>query len=87
VGWEGGAIEIPLHCDDIQTLGTPLIEVVMLMGLGTGEKEEIEMRGKRSMKIYEEIIMNKMRALDVGEEYKLSEKKAEMIAKPYLKWV
>jgi hypothetical protein len=59
----------------------------MLMGLGTGEKEEIDMRGKRSMKIYDEIIMKKMRALDLSTEYKLSEQKAEIISKPYLKWV
>jgi hypothetical protein len=58
----------------------------MLMGLGTGEKEEIDMRGKRSMKIYDEI-MKKMRAMDVSEEHKVAEQKAEMIAKPYLKWV
>jgi hypothetical protein len=56
------------------------------MGLGTGEKEEIDMRGKRSMKIYDEI-MKKMRAIDVSEEYKIAEKRAEVIAKPYLKWV
>lgn len=56
------------------------------MGSGTGEKEEIDMRGKRSMKIYDEIIMKKMRALDLSAEYKLSEQKAEIIAKPYLKW-
>jgi len=55
-------------------------------GVGTGESETIDMRGKRSMKIYEEI-MGAMRAVDVSKDYKTAEKNAEVIAKPYLKWV
>jgi hypothetical protein len=39
------------------------------------------------MKIYKEILSILMRAVDVKEEYKMGEKNAEIIAKPYSKWV
>jgi len=55
-------------------------------GTGTGESETIDMRGKRSMKIYEEI-MGAMRAVDISQDYKTAEKNAQVIAKPYFKWV
>lgn len=44
------------------------------------------MRGKRSGKIYEEI-MDKIGATDLNGKFRTSKQKAEEIAKPYLKWV
>jgi hypothetical protein len=38
------------------------------------------------MNIYNEI-MSAMRAVDVNAEYKMAQKTAEVIAKPYLKWI
>ena len=54
--------------------------------LDNGEVETIDMRGKRSMKIYDEI-MTAIRAVDLSEEFVTAEEKAKAIAKPYLKWV
>ena len=46
----------------------------------------INMRNKRSKEIYKEI-MGAIRAEDLNGEIKELKKKAEVIAKPYLKWV
>jgi hypothetical protein len=54
--------------------------------LDNGEVETIDMRGKRSMKIYDEI-MTAIRAVDLSEEVVTAKEKAKVIAKPYLKWV
>ena len=54
--------------------------------LGNGEAETIDMGGKRSMKIYDEI-MSAIRAVDLSKEFVTAKEKAKVIAKPYLKWV
>ena len=54
--------------------------------VANGEKEVIDMRGKRSGKIYEEI-MERIGATDLNGKFKKSKQKAEEITKPYLKWV
>jgi hypothetical protein len=51
-----------------------------------GETETIDMRGKRSWKIYEEIMAG-IRAVDLRKDVLAAKEKAETIAKPYLKWV
>jgi len=63
----------------ILNAGTELI-------LDNGEVETIDMRGKRSMKIYNEI-MSAIRAIDLSGEFVTAKEKAQVIAKPYLKWV
>ena len=54
--------------------------------LDDGETETIDMRGKRSRQIYNEI-MGKIRAVDLRSELVAAEEKAKIIAKPYLKWI
>ena len=55
--------------------------------IANGETETIDMRGKRSWKIYEEI-MGQLRAVDVrNEQNEVVKEKAETIARPYLKWM
>ena len=51
-----------------------------------GTKQTIDMRRKRSMEIYKEIIAA-IRGEDLNGEFKELKRKAEVIAKPYLKWV
>ena len=51
-----------------------------------GTKVTIGMRRKRSMDIYKEI-MGAIRAEDLNVEVEELKKKAEVIAKPHLKWV
>ena len=63
-----------------------ILEVGMELILDNGEVETIDMRGKRSMKIYDEI-MSAIRAVDLSEEFVTAKEKAKVIAKPYLKWV
>ena len=46
----------------------------------------IDMRRKRSMDIYKEV-MGAIRAKDLNGEVEEMKKKAEVIAKPHLKWV
>ena len=54
--------------------------------IANGDKETIEMQGKRSMEIYKEI-MSAIRAVDLKNEFKVAKEKAEIMAKPYLNWV
>jgi hypothetical protein len=54
--------------------------------LDNGETETIEMKGKRSMKIYEEV-MSAIRAVDLSNEFSVAKEKAEILAKPYSKWM
>ena len=54
--------------------------------LANGEKEVIEMRGKRSGKIYDEI-MDRIGAIDLNSKFETAKQKGEEIAKPYLKWI
>ena len=63
-----------------------ILKVKTELILDNGEVETIDMRGKRSMKIYDEI-MTALRAVDLSGEFVNAKKKAEVIAKPYLKWV
>ena len=54
--------------------------------LANGETQTIDMRGKRSMNIYNDI-MTAIRAVDLSEDFKVVKEKAEVMANPYLKWV
>jgi hypothetical protein len=86
--WAGKEAQRSYPCTaTIHKMFTPFLRLLKAGGLGTGERVAIDMRGKRSMKIYKEILSILMRAVDVKEEYKMGEKNAEIIAKPYSKWV
>jgi hypothetical protein len=82
--WMGKAVQKTYPCAAIILKG--LLICWRRLTLANGEKEVIEMRGKRSGKIYDEI-MERIGAIDLNGKFAMAKEKAETIVKPHLKWV
>ena len=83
MGREKNTENISMYGEYSERLASLWITVIMI---ANGDKETIEMQGKRSMEIYKEI-MSAIRAVDLKNEFKVAKEKAEIMAKPYLNWV
>jgi hypothetical protein len=81
--WAGRIVQKTYPCAATILKSCPMVGGLIVVN---GETETIEMRGKRSWKIYEEI-MAAIRAVDLRKDVVAAKEKAETIANPYLKWV
>ena len=74
---------------DISLCGDNIERFTYLEGrltIANGDKEVIDMKRKRSGKIYDEI-MERIGAIDLNGKFGMAKQKAETLVKPHLKWV